>query len=379
MNTTGRELISYEAPQEIRDALDGIGRTEDVAFSPDNRRLALAGFYSNSIAIVDVDIRIEEDRPHVTVTDMAEFPSTSLHSPHGVIFLDNDTIATGSRGGSVSVFRLPSNGNTELTLCRPPPDRDFALLDAPGSLAIAGGTDGPIEVIVCNNEGNTITRHTLQDDPFAVIRNDVLLSQWLNLPDGVALSPDGRWLAISNHNSHTVMMYERSSALHEGSDPVCILRGAAYPHGVRFTDDGRHLFVAAAGKPFIQVYMAEAGTWRGVQYPTAAVRVMDDEVFDAHPGRSKGEGGPKGIDIDSHGRVLAVTSEYQRLNFFDVATIIDRSVPVARDYAQQVRFELEFQELFREAEAYIVALQASNSFRLTKPLREFKLRFKKQQ
>lgn len=381
MNQPGDELIHYEAPQDLRDALDRIGRTEDIQFSPDNRRLALVGFYGNSVAIVDVDITTNDDRPHVTVTDVTVYSTSCLTNPHGLVFLDNDTIVVGNRGGTVNLLRLPSGDGAatrrELTELDPLSDSTWALLNAPGSLRISGITDGATAVLVCNNYGNTITKHTLQVDPFAVTRNDVVLRRWLDLPDGIALSDDGRWIAISNHNSHSVMMYEQSSTLNEDSDPACILRGAAYPHGLRFTHDGGHLFVADAGKALIQIYAPEEGTWRGVQYPIASVRVMDEEEFQRHPGRSKGEGGPKGIDIDQSGRVLAMTAEYQRLAFFDVAAIVKRLAPAARDHTQLVQFELEFQEHFREAEAYIAALEASNSFRLTKPLREFKLRFKK--
>ena len=48
--------ICLDAPRSIRDALHKIGRSEDVSFSPDNRRLALACLDHNSIAIVEVDI-----------------------------------------------------------------------------------------------------------------------------------------------------------------------------------------------------------------------------------------------------------------------------------------------------------------------------------
>jgi hypothetical protein len=36
--------IDYDAPQHVRDAVVALGRTEDVKFSPSNRRMAVAGF-----------------------------------------------------------------------------------------------------------------------------------------------------------------------------------------------------------------------------------------------------------------------------------------------------------------------------------------------
>ena len=382
MHTPGDERIPFDASPAMRDALDRIGRTEDIQFSPDNRRLALVTFYRNTLAIVDVEITTDGDRPHVAVTGLVEVPSTGLKNPHGVVFLDDQTLLAGSRGGAIVGFELPprddTNGRAEITVIDAPAKHTFEHLNAPGSLAIAGNTDGEFEMFVCNNYGDTITQHTVRTNPLAVTRNDVMIRRWLDLPDGVAVSPDGRWIAISNHNSHSVMIYERTASLSEGSDPNCVLRGTSYPHGLRFSPDGRHLFVADAGKPFIQIYASDEGGWQGVHFPASSLRVMSDDEYRALPPHGKGEGGPKGIDIDSTGRVLAVTSEFERLAFFDVAAIVKRSVPHARDHAEQVRDELELQQHFREAEAYIAALEASNSFRLTKPLREFKLRFKKQ-
>jgi hypothetical protein len=48
--------INYVAPQYVRDAVGSLGRTEDVRFSPNNRRLAVAGFLNNKITVFDVSI-----------------------------------------------------------------------------------------------------------------------------------------------------------------------------------------------------------------------------------------------------------------------------------------------------------------------------------
>jgi DNA-binding beta-propeller fold protein YncE len=373
--TSGIE-ISYDAPQSVRAALKRMARTEDVRFSPNNRRLALADLDRNSTAIVDVDITIGGNRPQVTVTDVAELSSPCLNSPHGVDFLDDETIIVANRGGNVTVLRLPSDDSAvnraELTPIDPPPGRGFELLSAPSALAVAGDPDGGIEVLICNNSGNTITRHTLHDDPLAVTTSDVLLHRWLDVPDGVAVSADDQWIAVSNHSTHTVMLYERSSSLHESSDPDGILRGASYPHGLRFSADARHLFVADAGRPYVHVYARDGEAWRGVQHPAASLRVMDDDVFQLGLRTGPEHGGPKGIDIDRHGHVLAMTSVCQPLAFFDVSAILDRNTGRCRDHALQMSYELEILEQARVAEARIAALEGSKSFRMTKPLRRLK-------
>jgi hypothetical protein len=379
MTEAGTE-IPYDASEAIRAGLRRLGRTEDVRFSPSNRRLAIVGFDLNSIAIVGVDITTGGSRCHVTLTDMAEFMSPCLNQPHGVDFLDDETMIVANRGGSVTMLRLPSkDGEVSRAALIPislPGDRQFALLSQPGSVTITGDGERGLEVLVCDGSDHTVTKHTLQADPLCVRSSDVLLRRWLDLPDGVSASSDNHWIAISNHNCNTVMVYERAPSLNENSDPDAILRGATFPHGLRFSGDARHLFVADAGTPYVHIYARDGQSWRGVQYPAASLRVMADDVFELGRRMGLGHGGPKGIDIDSHERVLAITSKFQPLAFFDISAMLESSTGRSPDHALRVSYELEVHEQGRAArasvEARAAALVGSNSYRITKPLRVIK-------
>ena len=372
--TMGGLEIAPDASTSVRAALEQTKGGEDVRFSPNNRLMAIANAHHNSIVIVDVDIATVDHRPQVTLTAGAALSSPRLKYPHGVDFLDDETIVVASRDADVTVFRLPSDASrpAELTPIDPPPGRRFERLNAPGSLAIATGVDGGTEVLVCNNHGNTITRHSLDDESRAVTRSNVLLRRWLSFPDGISLTAEGTWIAVSNHHARVVTLFERSESLHEDADPDCILRGVSYPHGVCFSADGRHVVVADCAGPFVHVFERDGHPWRGVQYPNLSVRVMDDAVFQLHPRCNLGDGGPKGIDIDRHGRVLAVSSEYQQLAFFDLAAIFERSAGRCPDRARQLSYELEVLERERVLEAHVAALKRSMSFRFTAPLRRAK-------
>ena len=48
--------VAYSAPKYVDDVIAMLGRTEDIRFSPDNKRLAVVGFSRNAIAIFDVEI-----------------------------------------------------------------------------------------------------------------------------------------------------------------------------------------------------------------------------------------------------------------------------------------------------------------------------------
>ncbi|WP_299351180.1 hypothetical protein [uncultured Shimia sp.] len=103
-------------------------------------------------------------------------------------------------------------------------------------------------------------------------------------------------------------------------DPDGYLMRLAYPHGLRFTADGRYMFVADAGLPFVHVYARGAG-WEGRRPPVANIRIMSD--FDYLKGRyNTQEGGPKGLEIDAQNHLLLVTSEFQPLAAFDLQAII---------------------------------------------------------
>ena len=118
-----------------------------------------------------------------------------------------------------------------------------------------------------------------------------------------------------------MLVYAAGADLDTHTEPVAVLRGVVYPHGLHFTSDGRSLVVADAGRPLVHVFAADGDEWRGAGYPIASHRVMDEP--NVPPGEhDTQEGGPKGLDLDRTGHVVAVTSERQPLAFLDLATLL---------------------------------------------------------
>ena len=173
--------------------------------------------------------------------------------------------------------------------------------------------------MVCNNYRKRVTAHRIGRD--GRISNRVALSLGLDVPDGIACTPDGRWLAISDHFTNSALIYDCQGRLTPRTAPVGRLTGMAYPHGLRFSPDGRYAFVAYAGAPVLHVFRSDTGQWMGDHAPLRSVKVLSDEVFQR--GRTNdAEGGPKGVDIDNSGTILVVTCEEQPLAFFRVADLI---------------------------------------------------------
>lgn len=377
--------LAVSAPPSVADAVASLGRTEDVRFSPNRRRLAIAAFFGNRVAVFDVEITTTREIPRVALTGGVQLSCSALRWPHGVDFLDEDTLIVTSRDGDVSLLALPPGAPEVPTRVVAPlarwPAGAATGLDAPGSVTVCPGDDGRREVLICNNSAHTVTRHLV--DRHELSSSRVLLQKRLAIPDGVCVSPDRRWIAVSNHTTHNILLYENTPALDARSEPEGILRRAYYPHGLRFTADGRHLLVADAGSPSLLVYAEGPERWRGVHAPAATVTIMDEATF--HRGRhNPQEGGPKGLDLDVGANVLVVTSECQPLAFFDVPTLLDHARPGAAASTEArglaLRHELAMMQEIRgltDAAAEARALQHSVSWRITAPLRRVRAAFRR--
>lgn len=310
---------------EVYRVLARLGRTEDIKFSPDGRRLAIAGFNCNKILILEVDFDFTDTHKNLVISDFAEISSLSLKNPHGLAFLDNNNLIVANRKGGASVLRLPPRGAVEKIVELP----DLGVIPSnlwlysPGSVSAICLENGLYDVLICNNYAHYVSRHILDmTESLTVKRNEILLSKGLDIPDGVSFSNDGRWIAVSNHGKHCVFLYKNTPELTQDSEPSGILHGVSFPHGVRFAKD-RFILVADAGAPFVHIYEKNGNCWEGRYEPVSSFRVMSDEIFKR--GRKNAqEGGPKGIDVNEDMNTLVTTSDYQPLAFFDLQEALKR-------------------------------------------------------
>ena len=338
--------LKWTACDKATSVLAEIGRTEDVMFSPSGRRLAVAGFRVNRIAIFEVVIDIAANGERVVcIADVVEIEAPTLDEPHGLCFLDEHTLVVANRHGNVEIFDAPAPCATmmrrHVSARQKLGDGSGRLIYTPGSVAAYPLDAHTVELLVCNNYSDTVTRHTLdRKRDYEATSDAVMLAHRLDVPDGISVSPDGSWIAVSNHNTHSVLLYERSRKLHPGAEPDGILRNVLCPHGVRFTHSLDHILVADAGAPYVNVYARNGTSWKGGRDPCSLFRVMDDTMF----GRGRNnpqEGGPKGIDIDPRGKVLAVTCESQPLAFFDLSKVLGGNCAPAHRHLRHLQWRIE--------------------------------------
>jgi DNA-binding beta-propeller fold protein YncE len=379
--TTSNDLvIEYTAPSHVRDfvATLALGRAEDVKFSPNHRRLAVASYSRNKIVVFDVSIAGRLSSRTIVLTDVVEYSSDHLRQPHGIQFIDDETIIVANRAGDATIFKLPAKSVSNYAELVPLGIiRSGEVVHSPGSVSIMRKDNDVYQALICNNDINKITTHMI-DLRFGctTTSNEVLLSKRLNWPDGISFNEE--WIAVSNHKVHTVFLYRNTALLNGSSDPEGVLRGVHYPHGLRFTSDGRFILVADAASPYVHIYKKDKSGWAGVRSPLKSIRVVTEEDF-LRGQESTQDGGPKGIDIDSSTSILVATCKVQPLAFFDVAGILERLArqqTTVYDDAQkaiQLKHELDLQDEIPQIQKGfkqdIARIKNSRSWRITAPLR----------
>jgi DNA-binding beta-propeller fold protein YncE len=319
--------LDFRATEPVLAALSALGRTEDLRFSPGNQLLALAGFSRKQCLVLKVHVEDTPGGPSISVDDFLEVTSAGIGLVHGLDFIDDQTLVVANRDGRVSVVPLPAGEMAGRQVHVAPlaevRGRFLGRIKSPGSIGVRHEAEGLISLLVCNNYTNHVSRHVL--DPragYRVVANSMLLRRSLRIPDGIALSNGGEWIAVSSHGTHDVKMFSTAGGkLRPWSAPAGTLRQANYPHGLRFSSDDACVLVADAGAPVVHVYHRGDG-WAGERSPERSVVVLDEEAF-ARGRYNEQEGGPKGIDIDRTNRVLAVTCEEQTLAFFSLKSLFD--------------------------------------------------------
>jgi hypothetical protein len=327
----GSARIVYQATPEVRAILGDLGRTEDVKLSADGSRVAIVEYLRNRIVLFAIRMCPRDEggkSPAVEITDYSVVTSQSLGHPHGVWFLNNETLLVCNRAGDVCLFRVPAPGELPRERSLRPLSRINgqgllrATVQTPGSLDGYATDDGRFRVLVCNNHWHFVSAHLVAaDDPRRIHNQGVIIERDLRIPDGVSISRDARWIAISNHVDGEVLIFRNTPALNRRTRADAHLQGLVCPHGIRFTSDGR-VIVADAASPYLHVFECR-GDWQGVYAPARTVRMLDDETF--FDGRyDVREGGLKGIDIDTSGRVLVTTHMRDVLAFHDLDALLSR-------------------------------------------------------
>lgn len=307
------------ATPDIRSVVDDLARTEDARFTSDGRRLAIAGFARGSIMILELSAP-----PELAVIGTLSLQHDRIQEPHGLDWIGTDTLAAANRSGRVEILSVPpaaaGQRSQRAEICTTIRKIGFRRpIHTPGSLAVTPDGAGH-GLWVCNNYANLISYHRLRKTwrGLRATGNRIALESKIRVPDGITISDDGRFMGISNHDKHQVLIYR---ILRPGkAERIGQLERIDYPHGLRFLPGGTEMIVADAGQPFLHVFRTE-NDWQGDHLPVRQVRVMDDATY-LRGRHNPQEGGIKGIDIDVNRGLVATTCEMQTLKFYRLADVM---------------------------------------------------------
>ncbi|MDM7952800.1 MAG: hypothetical protein QUV07_06250 [Cyanobium sp. CZS 25K] len=315
-----REL-PLEAPPSVRDQIAAVGCGEDLCFRSDGCCLALADYKGCGVVFFKFNRVDSEAGPRIVLSQAVRLTSPELIDPHGLTFLDDHHLAVGNRSGDLVIYRLGEDHNglpDSLAPLKIIPCGEGLLLHGPGSLDARALSPDCYELLVCSNWSDSVGRFLLDiTDGIRVLAEDLLLRRWIDLPDGIHIAPQGRWVATSSHCTQSVLLHDADEGISPHTDPQGVLRGLAYPHGIHFSHDGKFILVADAGAPYVHIYHRSDGDWRGIHDPILSALTMEESLFRRGQINPQ-EGGPKGLAIDPSGRVLVTCCKLQPLAFFDL-------------------------------------------------------------
>src|SRR5262249_44945619 len=147
---------------------------------------------------LDICIAYPPNGPNIILTAAAAIYSTHFKEPHGLDFIDEETIIVANRAGDLLTLKLPS-GKIRKDCYELDPTEVIhsggnGLLHGPGSVSISRINNKLCEALICNNYSNSITTHLLKSDTgWSINSSEILLQKWLNIPDGVCISRDRQW------------------------------------------------------------------------------------------------------------------------------------------------------------------------------------------
>jgi hypothetical protein len=321
------KTLNYNASPEIQSVIASLGRTEDIKFSADGKYLGLTEFLTHKIYIFEIS-RANGADAEIELLNCVSIVSEDIELPHGFEFLGSQHFIVANRAAGVTIFKIPVgfSGAEEVKLA---PAKFvfgksfFGRVCAPGSVGVYQTNENSYRVLVCNNYLNTIVGFdiTIKQGLVKVRNKGVIIKKALNLPDGISISDSKKWVAVSNHNTGSVLIYPLSSLLNRFTSPVATLTGIAYPHGLRFTHDDKNIFVADAGSQYIHVFESNGGNWQGDYEPTRSLKMVSKDDFLKQP--TAEEGGIKGLDISQDDKVLVATAQYQVLKFYSVKALME--------------------------------------------------------
>lgn len=316
-STDSREVyISEGATGKVRvlsvsgSTLKDTGKTIDLdsadfpwgmALHPAGRYLYVAGFSGNSMSVVDT-----QSKARVARLDVGHFPYTVAVSPDGKrAYLSN-----------WGMYNADANDATRELPVEPPP------------LTEAGYN---------TSNSSSVWSFDLSDPANPKVDKKISIGSPVNgwdvlsgsLPSSMAVSPDGKTLAVSASNNDIVVLLDAVTGEVRRTISFRAVQGGptgSQPNAMAWSPKGEALFVAEGGRDAIAVVDPDSGSIRG-RIPTgwypAAVAISPDgnRMYVAN---AKGLGpGPNGVEVADTEKFDVGNVAYIGNRIFGTVSVID--------------------------------------------------------
>jgi DNA-binding beta-propeller fold protein YncE len=319
LSCNGHASLSVDnAPTTIiRDASSGLDRPEGVTFSPSGKYIAVANSLVDTVTFYK---RIGDHGSAYETTPAFSIKGqrSKLNYPHDIAFSpDGRHLAVANRiGNSITIYKKSnindSYNNRPIAVIQ----GEFSGVMNPDSVryspvdnVIAVANIGKSAITFYHYKGNVYEQtpcQIIQDTP------DVLL-----IPDSLDFSSDGELLAVTSHDTHSVLIYQKipgSDGMYT-SRPVEIIQGPEtnfnYPHSVSFHPTKNYLLVSSSqGQKNINIFQKISDDFP--HYGSKPVLSLEiTEMYEESTihllAQLHMEGGCKGVAYSPDGTSLAIT------------------------------------------------------------------------
>ena len=205
-----------------------IGRCEAVHVSPDSNKVAYASFDMNKIVVFDINAG-----ENGVVVERCCFLGPHLKSPHDFTWIDDDSIAVANRNGPAVIFSVSNDERAKVVFEMSETNSVTSFRRGDLTRLVFCRTDNSLECCDINNEWELVSK------------GELCRAGSFKVPDGVAISPSGRFLAVTSALSNEIFLCDPDGEV----QPIKI-GSSERPHGVCFLSDDL-ILSTGGGDPFL--------------------------------------------------------------------------------------------------------------------------------
>ena len=286
--------MEVQVSEKICKQLKTIHRTEDVCVSPSKQYIAFTGFETHKILILSINNKLNTFDKYLVIS------CKEFNRPHGVAWLDDNTLVVASRFSNTVVFSFSNEEIVDIaknvidyTVLKHQIVKDYKRFRC--SCVRACIRSGNIyDIFVCSNTNGHVLQFTYDLTLRATITSNVLFDDVLAIPDGIALNKQKSLIAVTDYKHASTFIFNYSFNTYQ-SNLIATLKGAKFPHGVVFLNDDK-ILTTCGGTPYVYEYLNTKEIWGGEYTVTSKYRCVEEELFNKHH-INEMEGGAKGIDV----------------------------------------------------------------------------------